>query len=337
MSHSSIDLELAGFVDANGSLGRQVPSGQVIVPGQISLDGDKIRWRMGRATRLREVSRSMLNEFIRLTNAESILKFAKKWGVLALAIDSVPWPGRTELREGVEPIAAWQYYSRRAQAVLQIAAALRQNKLGDFSDWSLIGILVPGTGYARSHEKSLKAAMLHPHFGMPYSLFAMGGSPERKIELARKFVAGEVGHWLDCWKQDKRTAVSDFALHWNDDQQCWVLEIDYHGLLFAAIALQLALVVAGADSLFVCSGCSIPYTRPRERKRPKSGWANYCDQCSKQGVAKRRAVETYREKRAQAVRMHSRGVSAQEIAEQLNTKAARIRWWLKNVAVPDHG
>lgn len=337
MSQSFINLELAGFVDANGGLGRQVPSGQVIVPGQISLDGDKIRWRMGRGTRLREVSRSMLNQFVRLTDAESILKFAKNYGVMALANGSVSWPGRTELREGVEPIAAWQYYSRRAQAVLQIGAALRQNKLGDFSDWSKVGILVPASGYTRSHEKSVKTAMLRPHFGMPYTLFSMGESPEQNIKLARKFIAAEVGNWLDCWKQDRRTAVSDFALHWNDVQERWGLEIDYHGLLFAAVALQLALVIAGADSLFVCSGCSIPYIRPRERKRPKSGSANYCDQCSKEGVAKRRAVETYREKRTRAVRMRCSGVSVQEIAEQLNTKAARIRGWLKNVAVPDHG
>jgi len=106
---STIDLELAGFVDPNGKLGRPVPSGQIIVPGKVWLDGDAIRWRMGTTARLQEVSRSMLNQFVRLTDSESILRFAKMWGVLALSDDILKRPGRENMREGIEPIAAWQY------------------------------------------------------------------------------------------------------------------------------------------------------------------------------------------------------------------------------------
>ena len=38
---SLIDLEQAGFVDADGNLGRPVPSGQVIVPGEVLREGDE--------------------------------------------------------------------------------------------------------------------------------------------------------------------------------------------------------------------------------------------------------------------------------------------------------
>jgi hypothetical protein len=322
-------LEFAGFVDANGRLGRPVPSGHIVVPGRVWREGDSIRWRMGKTARSLEASKSMLNQFVRLTDSESILRFAKRWGVLALSDDdTVPRPGRRHMREGIEPIAAWQYYSRRAQAVLQIAAALKQDKLGDLNDWSRIGILVPSSGLTKSHVESLKAMMDLPHFGMSFNLFAMGNSPEENLTLARQFVAVEVGKWLDCWKEEQ-TTISDFALRWNDVQRRWDLQIDYHGLLFAAVALQLALVVADADSLYSCSGCGVPYIRSRERKRPKCGWANYCEQCSKDGVAQRRAVESYREKRVQAVRMHSSGIPVQKIAEQLNSNATRIRGWLK--------
>jgi transposase-like protein len=108
------------------------------------------------------------------------------------------------------------------------------------------------------------------------------------------------------------------------------MQIDYHGLLFAAIALQLALVIADADSLYSCSGCGMPYIRPREKRRPKPGWANYCTRCSDGGVAQRKAAESYRGKRAKAVQMHSSGVSLQEIAETLKTEASRVNGWLKN-------
>jgi len=274
----------------------------------------------------------MLNQFVHLTDSESILRFAKSWGVLALSDDVLQRPGRKHLREGIEPIAAWQYYSRRAQAVLQIAAALKQNKPGDLNDWSMLGILVPSSGYAEKQEELLRSAMRRPHYGMVFSVFSMDKSPEQNVKLARGFIAGEIGLWLDCWKQEEIAGISDFALQWNGAEQRWELQIDYHGLLFAAIALQLALVVADADSLFICSGCAVPYVRSRERKRPKSGWANYCDQCSQEGMAKRRAVETYREKRAQAARLHASGVPVPEIAEQLKTEAARVRGWLKTGA-----
>ena len=193
----------------------------------------------------------------------------------------------------------------------------------------MIGILVPSSGYEEEHQELLKAAIPRLQFGMGYSIFAMDQSPERNVELARGFIAREIGLWLNCWKLEKTTDTSDFALRWNEVQQRWDLQIDYHGLLFAAVALQLALVVADADSLFTCSGCGVPYIRPRERKRPKSGWANYCDHCSNEGVAKRRAVESYREKRAQALRLHSGGVPVQEIAERLSTVTARVSGWLK--------
>jgi hypothetical protein len=153
--------------------------------------------------------------------------------------------------------------------------------------------------------------------------------PDVSIENLRETIAAEIGHWLDCWKKDTKSGVSDFALRWIDDHGRWELRMDYHGLLFAAIALQLALVVADVDSLFTCSGCGIPYIRPRHRKRPKTGWANYCDRCAMDGVATRRATETYRKKRSQAVRLRSGGASIPEIAEQLNAESSRVRRWVK--------
>ncbi len=73
-------------------------------------------------------------------------------------------------------------------------------------------------------------------------------------------------------------------------------------------------------------------TRGRERKRPKSGWANYCDDCSKNGVAQQRAALNYREKVAHAVRLHLAGVSVQEIAKELKANAVRVKKWLKKEA-----
>jgi hypothetical protein len=187
---------------------------------------------------------------------------------------------------------------------------------------------LPRRGRHAQFLRQCEAAGVRHAFGLPFSIFSGNGTPEQELRLARRALAAETCAWLDCWKNKNAGSVSDFALCWIDDQRRWNLQIDYHGLLFPAIALQLALVLADADSLYTCSGCGIPYIRPRERKRPKSGWANYCDQCVTDGVAGRRAAETYREKRAEAVRLRSGGASVHEIAKQLNAEPGRVQKWV---------
>jgi hypothetical protein len=329
---STARFELAGFADNNGQLGRPVPSGQIVVPTDIRLKGDLIRWRMGDRARFQEVSRDLLDQFILLRDADSVLHFAKKWGVLSISGDAVLLPGREWKKQGSEPIAAWLYYARRASAVLNVAAALKQNKLGDLGDWNEFARLVSNPGEKSEVMRWLDDSIGRHGFGLGVSIIAGLGGKEERLEKARSVIANEITAWLECWKKDRASGVSDITLRWMDDQKRWDLQIDYHGLLFPAIALQLALVIADADSLYSCSGCGHPYIRPRERKRPKAGWANYCPLCSERGVAQRRAVENYREKKSTAARLHSSGKSAKEIADELGTTVAKVTGWLKKEA-----
>jgi hypothetical protein len=130
---------------------------------------------------------------------------------------------------------------------------------------------------------------------------------------------------LSFWKANGMDGLSDFSVHWNPVSQCWELQIDYRGFLFSAIALQLALVVAEADSLYVCSGCSKPYTR--DKRRPKPGSDNYCEMCEAGGVAKRRAVDRYREKKVEAARLFAGGMPVAEIAAKLGATEVQVQKW----------
>jgi hypothetical protein len=331
-------LEFAGYLDNQGHLGRPVPFAHIVVPEEVWRDGDAIRWRRGTA-RLQEISRNMLNQFVRLRDGESVLRFATRWGVLALKTEIGPPDGGSlkivqpcgqSMDEGSDPIDAWLYYSRRARAVLNIAASLKQNKLGDLDDWSEIALLL-STSDPEQNQQSVAGKCAYHRFGLGFVVFVPEAKLEERLEQAREIISGEIRLWLDCWKAGKTGGISDFVLRWSDGQQRWDLQIDYHGFLFAAIGLQLALVVADAESLYTCSGCGVPYIRARERKRPKSGNGNYCDRCAKTGVAKRRAVETYREKKAEAARMRASGLPVSEISERLKTAPTRVRGWLKKV------
>src|SRR5262245_20140807 len=134
---SNIEFELAGMSDDEGNLGRNVPHGHVLVPGTIELAGDTLRWEYTEKNKFVELDPCTLNQFAALWCAEprGILKFAKKWGILAMQHlgDTEPVTFRLcacTIR-GSDPLAAWRYFSRRVSAILKIAAALRQGRLGD--------------------------------------------------------------------------------------------------------------------------------------------------------------------------------------------------------------
>ena len=322
--------QLAGYADANGDLGKPVPSGLIIVPGQVWREGDAIHWKLEGHAKLREPSPAMLTEFVALHQADStdaILRFAQQWGVLVLKQHGKLFcPCGESMPEGIEPIEAWRYYSHRAAAVMRIAVALRDGKLGDLADWGVIAALQSGD--EKADRESIKTAMDRDRYGMGFFHDIPRGTPRRSaMDQGRDVIAREVGDWLTFWKANRMRGLSDFSLRWSPDARKWGLEIEYHGFLFAAIALQLALFVADADSLYICSACSQPYIRTK--KRPKTGWANYCDRCIERGVGGRRAVQAYQRKRREAKRLATEGLLLAEIAAKVNSDPETVQGWLK--------
>ena len=320
---SSTDWDLGGLTDAGGNLGKLVPSGHVLVPGKIWLEDDAIKWEIVGSSRFQKISLSTLNEFVKLWDLDpaAILKFARKWGVLTMQrvggkITPLYRPCGESKTEGADPIAAWRYFSRRAYAVLNITAALRQGKLGDLADWHVIA--------ADPTKESIKAAIEEHKYGLGFYTLTPTRPNVNLVDQRARSIESEVEMWLASWRRERMHGISDFRVIWDGER--WELEVDYHGFLFAALALQLTLSIVGADSLYTCSGCGVPYVR--EVKRPKPGTANYCPKCSAKGIAQRRAVETYREKKVQALRLDAVGTPPKEIAEKLSTPLSRIKKWL---------
>jgi hypothetical protein len=326
MSHEK--LQLAGFTDANGELGRPVPSGHVLVPGQIWLEGDSIRWKLAGHAKARQPSRAMLTDFVALhqaTSPETILRFARDWGVLMMTGGKAPRPCGESMPEGSDPIDAWKYFSRRAAAVLNIAAALKDGKLGDLADWGVLAIIPTGD---EAGEAAAKAAFDQHRYGMGFLPdLPRGTQRQPAVDQGRDLLSGEIDQWLRFWKKGRMRAFADFSLRWSTQNRKWELQIEYQGYLFAAIALQLTLVVAEADSLYTCSACGLPYIRTK--KRPKAGWANYCDQCIKRGIGARRAVESYRKRKIEAKRLAAEGVPITEVAAKVNSDPETVRGWLR--------
>lgn len=325
--------ELAGFTDSEGRVGKDVPFGRVIVPGTIELVEDTLHWEFEGTAKAVEISRSTLSDFVSLwrESPSAILRFARKWGVLVIQTCGTNGttfrPCGEAISLGDDPIEAWRYFSHRAFAVLNIAAALKQGKLGDLDDWRLIA--------SDCTKDAMRVADEQHRYGLGWHLFERPFNKQQSIDEAHRVVAREIQMWLSSWKGMRMRGLSDFVVTWSGSR--WELRVDYHGFLFAAIALQLALSIAGADSLFSCSGCGVPYIRGV--KKPKPGTDNYCAKCSRNGVAQRRAVDSYREIRGEAARLQLAGTPLTEIALRLYRSVQQIRKWCddKRVDAPVNG
>ena len=127
------------------------------------------------------------------------------------------------------------------------------------------------------------------------------------------------GAWLhDC----------GFSMRWGRESARFGLEIDYRGAMLSAVGLQLALTISNSASLYMCSGCGIPYARSLDKRRPKTGQSNFCDECGTV-VARRQADRRRKAKMTETRRLHDQGVSVKEIAERLGTKLATVHGWSK--------
>lgn len=290
------DWERAGMVASDGLVGRPVPAGQILVPGSITLESDglSLSWVYSAKSHFVTPDASMLDGFVQLCKRppSAVVTFAKRWGVLNIGKDNRPCSAHR--MGGRESIRAWHFFSGRAMAVLNLIAALKQKKIGDIEDWKALGVTDDSTGERERVSGARKT------FPLPQRSYAFPRTPQD----ASGAIAEEVNAWMAVWKEHRMRAPSDFRVE-NTGPGLWALQVDFDGSLFPALAFQLCLIAVNADTLYCCSGCGLPYIRPRSGKprgarRPKPGQANYCAECRELGIPERRASERYRERNANA-------------------------------------
>jgi transposase-like protein len=325
------EWDQAQFTNLRAQLGRSVPGTRVTVPAWIKLSADSrdLVWDGGPPdAKIRvihtQAERQLLNDFVQLWDREpeSILKFAKRWGVLWL--DKFGRPCQTNgPHPRREPIETWRYWSKRAQAVLNIAANLKLGKLGELDDWrALRGLEQRTGGFLEEMDRYAPfITTMLPRVGYP---FRKDGSDKvdprykRSVKSEIAFLAVEATLWLRLGRVGFGMGIGESG---------WGLLLDYNECTLAALALQLALVLADVDSLFICTGCQKPY--PRKKKAPKPGQANFCDECGRR-KAVQRADERRRSRMTTARQLARAGVSVRDIATRLGAKPATIQGWVKD-------
>lgn len=195
-----------------------------------------------------------------------------------------------------EPLGLWRELSATVGAILGIAAELNHAppRHGLAEDWKTLGI---------------------------------DFDPSRdKVEDAQFLLWSVVNSWIE----EGRISLRLHTDGWSDRRTRWhaAIHIGRGYNLLGGLALQLMLAVAGAESLFTCSGCRLPYVRPN--RAPQHGQNNYCDYCGPDR-AKHDADRRRKDKMIETRQLHAKGLSAAEIAAKVNTTPATVRGWLKGI------
>lgn len=128
-----------------------------MIPARVELEGKYLRASAHFSANAARVfpDRTLLGRFVGLGQApdEDVVRFAQRWGLLGLCRHGLPSahtmrgeprPHRCtrRIRDGLayEPLAAWREHSQQARAILNLAAALHEERVWLPSDWAALGI-----------------------------------------------------------------------------------------------------------------------------------------------------------------------------------------------------
>ena len=252
------------MVRETGDLGRTVDVERLVVPAEIHLAGQHLRWQSGKFHEYRKVPAGLLDRFVRLAEAAdgAILDLARQSGALWICkAHGLPMTHDAGCRPSYgggwfrEPLAEWRAFSARARAVLSIAASLHQGKLGDPNDW-----------------KHLGEGWLPDAFAPAKGLGEAAKIGRRRVESERAGVTNAVSGWLALARVTP-------ALSWRENDVRLVFseaDTSSHLRLFGVLGMQLLFAVSRGNGPSVCSACGVPYVRSR---RAAAGRRNYCKDC----------------------------------------------------------
>jgi hypothetical protein len=323
-----VDVELSGT-----SLGKEfgLPYDSWWVhPQRVDLVDGRVRWWYSSSPR-RPSTKGMLEAFIRLTDAQGVRSFVKRYGPLGLCaghgmpvcrgcqrshrgaqdvkviyerlLNGIP------LNEGEfeeESVDGYLLFSRVARAMLTIGAQLRLNRPGADEDWRILwewGVFEPrlwllteGLAAMAVHkwgDRCAAAWPLLPTRIMEVYLRARSQPccEEAVVLLDGKLLAGFLNTWL---LRGQTTPGLD--PDWVTGGKTPEPRIRLSATGFGRLGMQLLSTIVGAD-LAICDGCLQIYERYVSAGRRN---ANYCPRCRADGTMERLRK---REQRAAARRL----------------------------------
>ena len=285
----TIHNDLAGMI-----LERPFEPGEVFIPSDIRLKGDRLLWTM-RKPGFKVARGSVLDRFRRLYKEPdaAILKFVEQFGVawfcqhrLPGSHAQVPFASQFKMETCFpvkagedwfeERIADYRRYSDAADAIVEAAGKLNLNQ-------------TPGDEvFARfryAYRRLLIDLIAFPKFASDPPTRV----PARvRLDSARSLIAEEVNVWVAVSQAHPR-------LDWDSHRRVWrqVMKCSQWGVI-GAVALALLTTVPASQGWLLCDICGDSYapTRP-----PVEGRNKYCPTCRNSPEMWRRLKRKERERK----------------------------------------
>ena len=298
-------LEEAGIpLESDGSIGAGPLPGKVAVPGHIEANGGHLTWQWMNPDSSRtefdfntllamvilipkdldtsawsydflEKDRphqadtsGMLDAFVRITNRNSALRFARRFGVLHICRHGLQYNHSQACLassqqtgwnpESREPLEGWFHHAKRARAILGLSASLQiadeRNPIGSRDDWAFL--------YERKGGKASIDELMQAFTSTP--------------SLAKSFLVSDINDWLV--EGNVRPTIS-----WGEEASPG---FSLNASTFGLLGVQLMTAVSKVQDVYFCDGCGNPYSR--KKRKPQAGRNQYCDTCGEQVASKNR-------------------------------------------------
>lgn len=255
-------------------------------PTDVRIEGDFVTWGSA-ATRARNgrqhLGPDLVEHFAALGGADdfgsAVAEFVRDFGPLGLdrrgqPLGALDGPGTLRhetdaLARLSEPLATWQLWSARIEALLRV-----------------VGPLTTGRKVANDDLLSFARVV----YAWPADICDREAVGRLRGMNMRSQVAGVVTSWL--------YAVGvGVGVRWPQGRPFGELSmVGGSGGCLSAILLQLALTMTRTESVLICAGCGLPFT---PRRLPREGQRAFCDACRASGVPQKLATRDLRRRRAQ--------------------------------------
>lgn len=260
------------------------PAVKASVPPNLRLTSGALRWDYRGAQRDVKDTGGMLDAFRRIRDADGVLRFARKYGVLRLCAHGLPAEHSNHLPPTerckpigfprvAEPVDVWLGFTEEARRLMDLAETLSAEHVSEV-EWQKL---------AAGSEGGYRRIALLPR--------------KDRLFAARQRLAQATNRWLLLGDPRPR-------FQWEAARPTLVIEAGTFGLL----ALQLAAAMSGTAGLAVCSGCARTYER--KGRKAQAGRRNYCEECRSAGVPDRERHRFERE------RLHEKRAREKKVAQQ---------------------
>ncbi len=265
-----------------------LPTASQTIPDVWLSDRELLCWSPG-GTKLMKSFGRVLYDFLSLKDTRGVLEFAEKYGPLYLCAEH-EWPVMHRIDRVLckpsfeksagglvlsEPASAYLRWSRMANALHEAGYKARNGKPITADEWVRVG--VRGSFAARPTPVGSKSDPPSPR-----------PLPTHGME-AQRMVAAMVNFWLTIGDPRPRLALradGPFEIQFESgdrsftgvpkDLELAAAQLGCGGLIFAALAMQLASAVSGGVGFATCSNCGAFYVPNRT---PAAGRRQFCLQC----------------------------------------------------------